>query len=408
MRNVKTFSYPAFFQPLYLLPEFRTPVGGLKNEDIMTERKYWHSSLPKVYLDFETASELDLTEVNASVYAQHSSTEILVAVFKKETEYLLVYDFIAQKQEIIDFCKGRYFVAHNAQFEYYMWYYYLHLKLGYPMPSWKRWRCTSAKLLSHGLPRALEKGAETLCLILKKDMGGKAHMLKMCKPKGPRDRESFVKLAMYCKDDVNVTELIDLDLPDLSEYEQEVWELDQEINGNGVQIDTDLVDNIIEILEKEESELLAEFAALNEGAFTPTQREVMLKWLQNRGLQLENMQAPTLAKIDLQDLRTRDPKAARAIEIRKIISKSSNAKWWKIRNVTEKDDRIRCNLVYHAASTGRWGGSGPQLQNLPRPKIDVEWALKYLDSANEMWPLAYGSCAEVASSLIRSAIICPI
>lgn len=370
-------------------------------------RPFWRTDqTPRVYFDFETASELDITEVNASVYFRHSSTSILCGVFKKGTEYLIVTDFEAQKQEVINFCRGCLFVAHNSGFEYYGWMHILANRHGYPIPPLNRWRCCMAKLLAHGLPRSLEKGAEALDLILKKDMGGHSHMLKMCKINGPRDAENMRILISYCKQDVNVTEQIDLFLPDLSPEEQEVWEFDQEINDLGVQIDIDLVDKIITILEREKELLLNEFTRIipsNSELTSPTQREKFLEYLRSYGVDAPDATAPTM--VSLLNSNKLPANIRRVIEIRQVVMKTSNAKWYKIKATTEDDGRLRCNLIYHAASTGRWGGQGAQLQNLPRPKVNAKWAIETLDDALNVWPLIYGSCAEVASSLVRSAII---
>jgi DNA polymerase len=91
--------------------------------------------------------------------------------------------------------------------------------------------------------------------------------------------------------------------------------------------------------------------------------------------------------------------------LRQTLSKTSNAKYERITKEIDTDGRARCNLVYHAASTGRWGGTGWQAQNLPRPRINVDLALTYLDRADFMWPEVFGSCADAAKSLVRSVII---
>ena len=47
-----------------------------------------------------------------------------------------------------------------------------------------------------------------------------------------------------------------------------------------------------------------------------------------------------------------------------------------------KDGRVRGNLMYHGASTGRWSGAGVQLQNLPRDTVkDFDWSRKNITAS---------------------------
>lgn len=357
----------------------------------------------RAYIDVETRSEVDLMNSNASVYARHPSTKILCAVVKLNGVTKAFTNFEKQREAFLAFIGDHVTVAHNALFEQLLWQHYLVERLGYPSRPPSKWRCTMAKVLAHGLPRSLEKGGDALGLIHVKNMAGKKHMLQMCKPDGSNDPAEISKLVNYCAEDVYPTEEIDDLLPDLSDEEQLVWELDQEINLRGVNIDLSLVNHIKSILEIEEETLLEEFKiAVNSEVGAPSQRQVFKDWLEANGLPLPDLTAGTVAKIDLATLK---PNVADAVKIRQVLSKTSNAKYDRITNEIDNDGRLRCNLIYHAASTGRWGGTGTQLQNLPRPRLDVTLALTYLPLANMMWPAIWESCADVAKSMIRGMII---
>lgn len=354
------------------------------------------------YIDFETRSEVDLLKSNASVYARHPSTIILCAVIKRNGKKMGFTNFAKQRESILKFIEGSILVAHNAQFEELLWEFYLHRRLGYPQMPPNAWKCTMAKVLAHGLPRSLEKAGDALNLIIVKDMAGKKHMLQMCKPNGSNKPEDMKRLVEYCAQDVDVTEEIDKLIPDLSPDEQRVWELDQEINFRGVKIDLPLVNHIQSILEVEKEELLVQFREATNGVVdSPTLRQQFKDWLSGNGLDLPDLTAKTVDGIDLGAL---GGNLRNAVEIRKTLSKTSNAKYDRITNEVDRDGRMRCNLIYHAASTGRWGGTGAQLQNLPRPRINVDLALTYLDRADFMWPEVFGSCADAAKSLVRSTI----
>jgi DNA polymerase len=60
------------------------------------------------------------------------------------------------------------------------------------------------------------------------------------------------------------------------------------------------------------------------------------------------------------------PEALRALTLRQTLSKSSVKKLDAIVSRVSPDGRLRNNYVYYGAHTGRWSGTGVQLQNLPR------------------------------------------
>jgi DNA polymerase len=363
--------------------------------------------MQRVYVDFETSSDCDLLKSNASVYSNHPSTEILCAVFISEDGKVLeVIDFKKSRPLVEHMIKDSLLVAHNSIFEQLMWVNILVKKFGYAPVPISSWRCTRAKLQAHSLPASLEKGAEALNLLQQKDMGGKKLMLKMCKPGWIHSEESMDSLVAYCKQDVITTMAVDKALPDLSEFEQKVWEFDQEINHRGVRADKPLIQEIISLVEEEKQRLTERFEYLVQGQVSSARSSVGLtKYLQNQDFDIKSIDAKQVSKL----LAAKGlPDAIREIlEIRKTLSKSSTAKYGKILASMDADDRVRESLVYHGASTGRWTGQGAQFHNLPRPVkgFDVDYALGSLDSADISWPSEYGSVNNTASSLVRSVLI---
>lgn len=359
------------------------------------------------YIDFETRSAVDLKVRGASVYAQDPSTSILCCVIKRDGVSKAFTDFARQKNALLEFIEGATLVAHNALFEQLLWKYILVKEYGYPSKPPRSWRDTMAKLLSHGLPRSLEKGADALNLLVKKDMAGKKLMLKMCQFGYNHTDAELRQLIEYCAQDNHTAEAIDLALPDLSVGEQRLWELDQEINLRGIKVDVKLIDTIIDILGQEKEELLVEFneATCNEVS-SPTKRQSLKDWLSRNGLDLPDLTSGTLAKVDLSNS---DGNIRDAVRIRQTLSKSSTAKYKTILNQVDNDGRMRGNLIFHAASTGRWGGTGAQLQNLPRPRLDAIKEIARLRRnkavAGWFWTVEYGSCNDAAKSLIRATLI---
>ena len=67
-----------------------------------------------------------------------------------------------------------------------------------------------------------------------------------------------------------------------------------------------------------------------------------------------------------------DDEAAAVLELRASGAKTSTAKYPRMLDYAGAEDRARGLFGYHRASTGRWGGSGPQPQNLPRVDDEKE------------------------------------
>lgn len=100
-------------------------------------------------------------------------------------------------------------------------------------------------------------------------------------------------------------------------------------------------------------------------------------------------------------------RARQLLKVRQALSKSSTAKYAALEMSTRSDGRCRDTLLYHAASTGRWGGRRVQPQNFPRPKIkDTLYATELLAEGDlEMVRLVFGSPMAVFSSCLRNTIV---
>jgi DNA polymerase len=237
-------------------------------------------------------------------------------------------------------------------------------------------------------------------------------MMKMSKPRKPtKDNPSkwhekpsdLRKLFEYCRQDVRTEHALSEYLRDLSSSEQEVWKIDQLINKRGVQLDTDSVHSIIEMVDNTKKELI-ESATDITGGISPTQILELKKWIKKQGVKIPNMQAETLAKIVNSDV-PEDVKTV--IKIRKNVSKTSTAKYSRMLKTVCDDGRIRGTFMYSGAGPGRWTGKGVQLQNLPRKHYeDTEYAIELIKSRKyEELNIMFENPMEVASTLIRSMFI---
>jgi DNA polymerase len=217
-------------------------------------------------------------------------------------------------------------------------------------------------------------------------------------------------LFKYCAQDVRVERAISDALPSgLSTKELKVWQMDQEMNHRGVQIDMPLVDAAIAVAAqcKEQADLW--ISEKTDGVVTSIgQRAKFLNWLSEQPCEgsLDNLQKATVADaVSKPDLWTAD--ALRALQLRQSVSKTSTKKYDTMAKAVCTDSRVRGLLAYHGADTGRWAGRIVQPQNFPRGtiKASIESLCgDVLTMGREDMEMIYGDPMEVLSSALRGAI----
>lgn len=387
------------------------------------------SSTSYLVVDYETRSKIDLKKVGAVEYARHPSTEILCASWHHGTEEEL--------REDVDFVEPEYWcpfhdlrssslhllvhylqrpdvviVAQNAFFEQMITKYVLSRKVaGISSIPVERWMCTATMAAALALPRNLEGIAQVLKLPVQKDMPGRRHMMRMSKPRKPSKhnpaewvatKTDFEKLLTYNLDDTRAEVHAFLNMPKLSKSEREIWLLDQQINFRGFTVDRKLVGSALTMIAEEETNLVREAKKIC--GFKPTQRAKVLDWLEENGTFLPNLKAKTVK--DAIENGWVEGQEKRLLEIRQSISKTSTKKYKAFELRSRTDGRLRDNLLYHGASTGRWTGLGVQPQNFPKGAIEdsVQLAEIVLEKDLELVRLLYGDPITALSSCLRPVI----
>ena len=352
-----------------------------------------------VGIDFETRSACPLDKAGAAEYAAHASTDVLCIAWQWPEDTHVngcnIVDGVpdADLRELFAHVRaGGVVVAHNAGFELAIWHM-LHMRRPERWPAFavSQAHCTSAAARALALPGSLENLAAAMPLPMRKDAEGAKLMKLMCKPaKGPgadnlRSRgyywldtpEHRARLLQYCKIDVEVQTLAWLALPKLPADERAVWELDQRINARGVGIDRAACVAVGELLASEAAALDAEVAAITGGTVSSARAAPSLKkWLYAQNVHVDDMRKGTVETAI--DALPEGP-ARRVLEIRRTVSKSSTAKLVPMLLTSGATGRARGTLQYHRATTGRWAGSGIQVQNLPR--TPEGWEAEHADAA---------------------------
>lgn len=368
-------------------------------------------------IDIETYGDRELGDVGAYAYADSPAFRILLFAYAFEDEPVRIVDVEHGEKlppEVMlaltdpNITK----TAYNANFERTCIAKYFRT----PMPP-EQWRCTMAAAAELGLPGKLEDAAKALKMPQQKDTRGKALINYFCKPNPKResnqqalidvDAEKWEAFKAYCIQDVEVERAIKRKLArfPMTDSEQELWELDQEINGRGLAIDRVMVENAVKFSEEYTNRLSMQFTAIT-GITSPKSHVQLKKWL-------EEQTGETLSSVDKKALkelksRTKDPKVLTVLNLRSLIAKSSVSKYEAMARSVCRDGRIRGTMQFYGANrTGRWAGRIIQPQNFPQNHLpDLAQAREVLKAGDLEWfEMIYGDVTPVLSELIRTAII---
>ena len=407
-------------------------------------------SAKELHLDIESFSEADLRKVGVYKYAEHPSTRILTCSYRFGDEGP-VSRWVPDEGEDMPFDLMEalndptvLLVAWNAAFERTMF----RVVLGIDVPV-RRWRCAMIQSWAVGLPGTLEKAGEAIGLPQDKQKLkiGRGLINTFCKPKKPSKRdastrwthenapEKWEQLKLYCDFDVVAEGAIWHKLRKfrLSEFEQELYAIDQEINDFGIAADVDLANAAIAMGKAHRDALVLQVQRLT-GVDNPNSTAQLKDWINARLAtasaeeraaadefldELDDLEADRISVDDLQKKTVErllkndklDGLVRQVLELRQQIAKSSLKKYETIVRAVCADGRVRGMMQFYGAfRTGRWAGRLLQVQNLPSPTIEDLGLLKQAralvkagdyDTLHFMFP----SVSDVLATLIRTALV---
>lgn len=373
-----------------------------------------------VYIDFETRSYCNLKKAGAYVYAEDKSTEIMCLSYAiNDGPMRLWHNQLGSFQcdddpldlfEAID--RGALVHAHNAGFERQIWKSCS--PYSWPPIADRQFRCIAAQCAAHNLPRALEGAGQALNLPIQKDAEGHRIMLKLSKPRKPSKLNKaryfegdgdLVKLFDYCKQDSEVSRMIQGRLPPLSDAEQALFFEDWAINDRGFLLDNTFITKALKLIYDSAHDLNAELAALTGQCVTSaTQRTKIKTWCQEHGVSLLDT---TGAYLDTVIDEYEPGPVRRVIEICRDVNRTSTAKYNSMQERQSRDGRVRGALLFHGAGTGRWAGRGVQPHNFPRGTVvDMDTTCDtIIHSSYQELQASYPSILSLLSGTLRGAII---
>lgn len=380
-------------------------------------------------IDIETYSETNLKTCGLYAYADDPSFEVLIFAYAVDDGPVRSID-LAQGGELPsqlvhalfdpDYIKS----AQNAAFEIYCLSKYLGKQL--PIKQWIDTMIIAAVL---GYPLSLDQlGKAINGHGEQKDTKGK-NLIKYfsvpCKPtkvNGGRTRnyphhdpERWAEYKSYCRQDV-VTERAAREFM-VSRYGIDwrvmaEWWIDLRINQRGAMINRSYVKGVINFYDRFKMKIMERQKKIT-GVSNPNSVPQLLGWLNDRGVNMPNMQAETIENhrkilqaegMDLED---------EVLQNRQFLSKSSISKYERMVHYTNNNRKCRARglFQFYGGHTGRWAGRGIQLQNLPKMHYSMDelnelvYIVQHQDF--EFIELIVDSIPDTISALTRTAIVAP-
>ena len=374
-------------------------------------------------VDIETYSSVDLAKAGVYAYTEAPDFDILLIGYSFDGENVNVIDtYNIDTDMMTEFMEAlndpeTIKTAFNANFERTC----LAKWTGRPKPP-EEWRDTMIKALTLGLPGNLADVGMALGLPEDKlkDPQGKAliqFFSKPCKPtkaNGQRTRnlpehdpDKWKLFIKYNGQDVITEQAIlkKLSIYETTREEQELWNLDQKMNDNGVKLDIPMVEKIVDYDNRRRQELQEEAQELT-GLSNPNSLAQLKSWLERQGMPMTSVTKDTIAAA--LSLKYIPDNVRRVLEIRTALGKTSVAKYSTMLTAVCNDHRLRGILQFYGANrSGRWAGRLVQTHNLAKntlPDLDLARELAAEGDFDTMQTL-FGETAFVFSELIRTAFI---
>lgn len=378
-----------------------------------------------LFLDFETACEIDLRSRGLDIYSADPSCRVLMlawAVDEAPPKLWLPHlnpELPAELHRLLAddtvICK-----AWNAAFERTIFRRVLQIDIP---PS--RWRCSMVRAYMLALPGSLDDCGKVLRLgdEFQKSAEGKRLIRIFCVPHAETKKHPYrwynwdthptewSQFCAYCLQDVVSERKIDNLLArfPVPETEWKLYALDQKINDRGIHIDLPFVENAIKFMDRRKREIGGDLKRLT-GLANPNSTAQLLPWARERGYPFDSLGKERVIKALTDFELNMRSECVQALRLRLTAAKTSVLKFRKIMQLVGADGRLRFTLqMAGAGRTLRWAGRGVQVQNLPRCRKDYEPFLAdirrmVVEGDYESLVTFFGDPIDVLTSSVRTAL----
>lgn len=382
-------------------------------------------------IDIETYSSIPI-EYGVYRYADSDDFEILLIGYAWDNEDPIVVDLTAGEKAPTDFIEALTDPdiekhAFNASFERVCLSKWMYGRFGQFINPQDGWWCTQKHAAMMGLPVSLKDVGSVLGLTEQKDRRGKVLIDYFCKPCRPtasnnsrtrnlpaHDMEKWKIFKQYNYQDVvserAISQWLDVHYPHEGLEDSKIdYRINEQVNDNGILIDMELVDSILDYYQQyidSESARARRLTRLQ----NPNSLAQLKGWLDERGIKTNSITKDTLPDLIKQAQTMHDTTAEDVLTIRSNLSKTSTKKYETMRNCVCSDGRIHGVMNYYGANrTGRFAARLIQVQNLPRNYLDEIDEVRQIVKSHD-WDtlecLGY-DIPDVIKQLIRTAIIAP-
>lgn len=347
---------------------------------------------PRLYLDFEVRSELDIRVCGATKYLAHGSTKPLWLAYAYDDGPVELIDLAGGSgppaQLLADLASPEWEkVAWNAGFEFSVVHSFfgveVDLRHWFDAATLSRYLTHSASLSGacRDLGLAPEEGKATdgrdLIRLFSTPQKAPSKRIEAGEPPtywaGEAARpEEWLRFGEYCRQDVASmrTALAKLESHGrMPRAEHRIWRLDQEINLRGIPVDLEYVRRAGALLGASDAAIRKRIQELT-GLANPNSGKQMRAWLSARGAPMESLDEEHVAEaLGAGEL----PEAvAEVLRLKQRLSGAGPKKLAAIEARVFDDHRLYNELFYYSAHTGRWAGRGVQVHNLPKPGKDIK------------------------------------
>lgn len=383
-----------------------------------------------LHLDIETKATVDLPKCGVHRYVKCPDFEVLMCSYSFDDGPEKIVDltrYLWPEKLKAAILSPKYLkVAHNAAFERRC----LSQEFGVELAA-DDWECTAVLSGRAGYPLSLGAAAKAMGLVQQKDKDGTSLINLFSKrPKKSKKNptgefnashlfpEKWDKFMSYCVQDTVVEKEIHkkVDYFPVSDFERNLWLLDQKINDRGVRVDLDFVEAALEVYDRYRATILDEASELT-GLANPNSPKQLMAWLAENGEEVQNLTKSTVEDL-MRNLKDGDQTVIkRVLKLRQELSKTSIKKYVAMLNfMDDKDHRCRGLFQFYGANrTGRFAGRAIQLQNLPQNKllVDKKQSIDDLGLARklvknrDLYKLEslYDNVPDVLAQLIRTALV---
>ncbi len=344
-------------------------------------------------------SKPGLPSIGAAKYAEHPTTKILSLSYNLKDGVgprLWVPGMEPPADLHTHIVTGGLLEAWNSFFEFIIWHYVCHLRMKWPTLPLYQMRCAMAKAAAYGLPGQLEKAAKVINAPEQKLDTGKSLIRRLCCPRNPtkgnlskrirfkNDPQSFAQLYDYNVQDIKAEAAVSALVPDLTPDELELWQIDQQINVRGVQIDMEALGHCMSIVQQATNKYTVELRTITGIPDLTVDKLQQIKgWMVGQGVLVASLDKQGV--VDTLGRENLPPDICRVLEIRQILGSAGVKKLYALNRSVNTDGRVRDLYAYYGArQTGRFSGRGAQPQNLTSGgpevvKCDICNKVQYID-----------------------------